>query len=150
MAKYFNCCSFSVWLYSGEPWMIKPMDLKDKHCKDIQFLDTYADERWEYVLHFMVGTKKDSISADTIYTLCHAGLIKYDSAKESLPAITAEGFQFLLKNTNSQVWYFLLQYLDTIESKGLDLVECLTLLFQLSFLTLGKVRSRRACKIDHD
>lgn len=37
-----------------------------------------------------------------------------------------------------KVWYFILQYLDTIEARGLDLVECLTFLFQLNFSTLGK------------
>jgi hypothetical protein len=57
------------------------------------------------------------------------------------PVITREGFQFLLLDTPSQVWYFILQYLDTVGSRGLDLVECLTFLFQLSFSTMGKVRS---------
>lgn len=52
--------------------------------------------------------------------------------------ITREGFQFLLLDTASQVWYFMLQYLDTVNSRNLDLVECLTFLFQLSFSTLGK------------
>lgn len=52
--------------------------------------------------------------------------------------ITREGFQFLLLDTPSQVWYFMLQYLDTVNSRNLDLVECLTFLFQLSFSTLGK------------
>ena len=81
----------------------------------------------------------EAISADTVQVLVHAGLIKYDPSKDNLPIITADGFQFLLMDTNSQVWYFLLQYLDTVESKGFNLVECLTFLFQLSFLTLGKV-----------
>lgn len=58
---------------------------------------------------------------------------------ETLPSITQEGFQFLLMDTSSQVWYFLLQYLDTVHSRGLDLVSCLSFLFQLSFSTLGKV-----------
>lgn len=53
--------------------------------------------------------------------------------------ITREGFQFLLMDTPSQVWYFLLQYLSTVSDRGLNLVECLTFLFQLSFSTLGKV-----------
>lgn len=52
--------------------------------------------------------------------------------------ITREGFQFLLLDTASQVWYFMLQYLDTVSARNLDLVECLTFLFQLSFSTLGK------------
>lgn len=54
------------------------------------------------------------------------------------PIITQAGFQFLLLDTASQVWYFILQYLDTIEARGLNLVECLTFLFQLNFSTLGK------------
>ena len=91
----------------------------------------------------MVGSQNnnEAISADTVHILVHAGLIKYDYSKDNLPIITADGFQFLLMDTNSQVWYFLLQYLDTIESKGLNLIECLTFLFQISFLTLGKVNN---------
>lgn len=53
--------------------------------------------------------------------------------------ITRQGFQFLLMDRQAQVWHFLLQYLDTVQERGLDLVQCLTFLFQLSFSTLGKV-----------
>lgn len=49
-----------------------------------------------------------------------------------------EGFQFLLMDTEDQVWYFILQYLSTVEGRGISLVECLQFIFQLSFLTLGK------------
>ena len=52
--------------------------------------------------------------------------------------ITKSGFQFLLMETSSQVWYFILQYLDTAQSRNLSLAECLNFLFQLSFATLGK------------
>lgn len=54
-------------------------------------------------------------------------------------SITRDGFQFLLMDTSAQVWYFLLQYLDTASARNLDLVECLGFLFQLSFSTLGQV-----------
>lgn len=89
----------------------------------------------------MVGnkTEKTEISIDTIKTLINAGYIDYDVSKEnSKPKITANGFQFLLMSTNAQVWYFILHYLDTIESKGFNFVECLSFLFQLSFSTVGK------------
>ena len=36
------------------------------------------------------------------------------------------------------VWYFILQYLDTVESRHLEFVECLIFLFQLNFSTIGK------------
>lgn len=61
--------------------------------------------------------------------------------EDGSPIITKEGFQFLLLDTSAQVWYFILQYLDTVNERGLSLVECLTFLFQLSFSTLGKVYS---------
>ncbi|XP_039977612.1 general transcription factor IIH subunit 4 isoform X3 [Xiphias gladius] len=54
------------------------------------------------------------------------------------PYITSSGFQFLLLDTSSQLWYFTLQYLKTAQSRGMDLVEILSFLFQLSFSTLGR------------
>lgn len=53
--------------------------------------------------------------------------------------ITSSGFQFLLLDTASQVWFFILKYLETVTERGLSLVACLTFLFKLSFSTLGKV-----------
>lgn len=59
--------------------------------------------------------------------------------EDGSPVITRQGFQFLLLDRQTQVWHFILQYLDTVEQRGLSLIECLTFLFQLSFSTLGKV-----------
>lgn len=89
----------------------------------------------------MVGNKaeKSEISIDTINTLIKGGYIDYDSnVLNAKPKITANGFQFLLMSTNAQVWYFILHYLETVESKGFNFVECLSFLFQLSFSTVGK------------
>ena len=47
--------------------------------------------------------------------------------------------QFLLMDTPSQVWFFILQYLDSLARRNLNLGECLNFLFQLSFSELGKV-----------
>ena len=141
------------YLGGGSAWMISPLDNKgDKHAKDIASLDAYSAERWEMVLHYMVGTKqssspRDRVGQDTIATLLHAGLISQidsnqgSSSSAQTPMITADGFQFLLLDTSSQVWFFMTKYLETVESKGLNLVECLSFIFQLSFSTLGRVYS---------
>ena len=45
---------------------------------------------------------------------------------ESAPVISAEGFQFLLLDTKSQVWYFLINYITTMTNRGsnpLNLVQ---------------------------
>lgn len=78
---------------------------------------------------------ESGISGDAIRILLNSGLMKKEDSKS---LITMEGFQFLLMDTEDQVWYFILQYLSTVEECGGSLVDCLQFIFQLSFLTLGK------------
>ncbi|OQR66492.1 general transcription factor IIH subunit 4-like [Tropilaelaps mercedesae] len=125
----------------GDPWLVYGMLDKDKHGRDVKFLDQYAKERWDCVLHYMVGSEvpaESGISNDTIRILLRSGLMKEDDTNSTKRLITMEGFQFLLMDTEDQVWYFILQYLSTVGERGISLVECLQFIFQLSFLTLGK------------
>lgn len=123
----------------GKPWSMSSALDTDSKARDVAFLDSYSIERWECVLHYMVGSQQqEGISADAVRILLHAKLMKRDE-EDGSPVITKQGFQFLLLDRHAQVWHFVLQYLDTAEERGLDLVECLTFLFQLSFSTLGKV-----------
>ncbi|XP_018567144.1 general transcription factor IIH subunit 4 [Anoplophora glabripennis] len=125
-------------LGGGKPWSMSSALEADSKARDVTFLDAYSLERWECVLHYMVGSQQqEGISADAVRILLHANLMKRDE-EDGSPVITRQGFQFLLLDRQAQVWHFLLQYLDTVEERGLDLVECLTFLFQLSFSTLGK------------
>ncbi|XP_017781706.1 PREDICTED: general transcription factor IIH subunit 4 [Nicrophorus vespilloides] len=125
-------------LGGGKPWSMSSALEVDSKARDVSFLDSYSMERWECVLHYMVGSQQqEGISADAVRILIHAGLMKCDDVDGS-SVITRQGFQFLLLDRQAQVWHFILHYLDTVENKGLDLAECLTFLFQLSFSTLGK------------
>ncbi len=88
----------------------------------------------------MVGSQQqqEGISVDAVQVLTEANLIVQDGGSGDV-SITRSGFQFLLMDTPSQVWYFMLQYLETCSKYGLDVTECLNFLFQLSFSELGKV-----------
>ena len=66
--------------------------------------------------------------------LIKSGLLRLHPG-ERTTSITSAGFQFLLMDNVTQVWYFMLQYLETTDQR---LVECLTFLFQISFSTYGK------------
>ncbi|XP_071495916.1 general transcription factor IIH subunit 4-like [Diadema antillarum] len=123
----------------GTPWAISGKGGKDKKVKDTAALDKYAMERWECVLHFLVGSGKavDILSRDIAMVLQHSGLMRLQEDEGGL-VITPAGFQFLLLDTPSQVWFFMLQYLETAQARGLDIVDALSFLFQLSFSTLGK------------
>ncbi|KAL4120363.1 hypothetical protein QTP88_013071 [Uroleucon formosanum] len=107
----------------------------DPKARDIDFLDSYAYERWECILHYMVGSKHEGISSDAVRVLLNAGLMVRDT--DDSPVITSTGFQFLLLDMATQVWYFMLRYMETVESRGLDLAQCLTFLFQIHLGTLG-------------
>jgi transcription initiation factor TFIIH subunit 4 len=39
----------------------EPADSKDKHGIDLEFLDKYAEESWESVLHYLVGTPSEKV-----------------------------------------------------------------------------------------
>lgn len=49
----------------------------DTKPRDIAYLDDYAMERWECVLHYMVGSERqEGISVDAVRILLHANLMK--------------------------------------------------------------------------
>ena len=61
-------------------------------------------------------------------------LFFFSETPGSRPVISPAGFQFLLMDTASQVWYFILQYLETVEVQtSLLLVETLLVSFLVPF-----------------
>lgn len=134
-------------LGGGQPWSQSHELDPDAKAKDVKFLDDYAMSRWRCVLHYMVGgTTKDEtdvkedfgMSVESIRVLLDSGLMKRSEENEKQTIITRQGFQFLLLDTQAQVWHFMMKYLDSCEDVGLSLAECLSLLFQLSFSILGR------------
>lgn len=115
----------------------------DAKNRDISFLDQYAMSRWNCLLHYMVdsnatkGSEIEGISVDAVRIILHANLMTRNETDGS-SVLTSQGFQFLLMDTQSQVWHFMMQYLNTCEQRGLSLVDCLSMLFQLSFSSLGR------------
>ena len=65
----------------------------DPHSRDIVFLDSYASERWETVLHYMVASSQQAgISQDAVHTLLQVGKtseqIDIDSSSTRTPPLT--------------------------------------------------------------
>ena len=55
----------------------------DKHVKDIDALDKYAEERWDTLLHYLVGSQTSAIvSQDLKDVILQAGLMRYDYGEE--------------------------------------------------------------------
>ncbi|KAI8082830.1 transcription factor TFIIH complex subunit Tfb2 [Halteromyces radiatus] len=115
-----------------------PCATPDKHSVDIGFLDQYATQQWEAILHYMVGTSLTKKPSGGVLNLLERSKLMQISATDSHLQITNKGFQFLLQDVNTQVWAFLLQYLDMAEVLQMDLVEVLNFLFQLGSSELGE------------
>ncbi len=65
----------------------------DPNKRDIAFLDQYAKERWDTVLHYMVGScQQEGVSADAVRILLNSELMVV-SEGDSSPSITRSGFQ---------------------------------------------------------
>lgn len=63
--------------YRGRAWADEGSTLgPDRHARDIESLDRYALERWEVILHFMVGSPSAAVSQDLAQLLVQAGLMK--------------------------------------------------------------------------
>ncbi|KAI0295896.1 transcription factor Tfb2 [Multifurca ochricompacta] len=108
----------------------------------IDALDAYALERWETILHYMVssGTGQMPVkpSQGVLFLLQRNGLMAMNQGQLQ---ITSSGFQFLLHTPHAQLWELLLQYLQMVEERQMDLVEVLSFLFMLSNMELGRVRA---------
>ncbi|KAJ2688782.1 RNA polymerase II transcription factor B 52 kDa subunit, partial [Coemansia spiralis] len=113
----------------------------------LAWLARYANERWEAVLHFMVG--RSQVSPESLAPLSESvrNVLRMSQLMEdgdSGMTITNSGFQFLLQDPASQAWTVLLQYLRLAETQNMDVVEVLNFLFQLVSLQLGRAYSAEA------
>ncbi|ODV84186.1 hypothetical protein CANARDRAFT_201563 [[Candida] arabinofermentans NRRL YB-2248] len=118
----------------------------------IEFLDNYCLNKWENILHFMVGSEIKQLPSIGVLTLLrYSGLMELPSdhytpdGSKSLSIdtlskllITQNGFQFLLQDINSQIWTLLLQYLKMSEKLMMNPVDVLNFIFMLGSLELGQ------------
>ncbi|KAJ2559346.1 RNA polymerase II transcription factor B 52 kDa subunit [Coemansia sp. RSA 1933] len=108
------------------------------------WLMRYANERWESILHFMVGQSADvAPPSESVRGILRMSHLMDESDGEGL-RISNSGFQFLLQDPVSQVWTVLLQYLRLAEMQDMDVVEVLNFLFQLVSLQPGQQYSTEA------
>ncbi|ANB12712.1 TFIIH/NER complex subunit TFB2 [Sugiyamaella lignohabitans] len=132
-----------------------PCETDDKHKVDIAFLDKHASDKWEGILHFMVGTESTGDFGNTapppgegvLSLLHHSGLMENAMGSDMMVGrnesvegmrISSGGFQFLLQSVNAQIWTLLLQYLNMASNLQMDPVDVLNFIFMLGSLELGK------------
>ncbi|KAM9912963.1 hypothetical protein OXX80_002415 [Metschnikowia pulcherrima] len=111
----------------------------EKHAVDIPFLDSFAAQKWETILHFMVGSELPSMPSRSVLSLLKSGGLMEGSGSQM--KITNAGFQFLLQDANIQLWTILLEYLNLTSDLHMDPVDVLNFIFILGSLELGRAYS---------
>lgn len=116
----------------------------------IEELDDFARVEWEGILGFMVnasrlaelqrpGEEMAQPSQTVIELLRHGELIRLHgtSSRGQSGTVTEDGFTFVLKDVNTQVWTLLFLYVENAEKKGMDKIEVLSFIFFIASLELG-------------
>lgn len=105
-------------------------------------LEGYALEQWERFLLQLINSSQvergTSFSSSMMKTF-QRGLLS--SRDGEAPKLTENGFQFLLMETNAQLWYIMREYISSAEERGVDPTELISFLLELSFHTLGEAYS---------
>lgn len=125
LLKQLNNCSELI------PWRDKSKkDKKRLEILDPNELNSFALQKWETILYFIVGSTSTQRPSRHIVSLLTAlKLINVNG-------ITNKGYTFLLMSVRDQLWYILRNYL--LQSGEKSSIETLQLLFKLALCIPGQ------------
>nr|DAD22925.1 TPA_asm: hypothetical protein HUJ06_024388 [Nelumbo nucifera] len=104
----------------------------------LEELDAYALEQWEcFLLQLISSSHAERLTnfSPSMMKVFQRGLL---SQREKGPRLTESGFQFLLMDTNAQLWYIIREYISNSEDRGLDPADLISFLLELSFHATGE------------
>ncbi|CAK9152518.1 unnamed protein product [Ilex paraguariensis] len=102
-------------------------------------LDSYAVGQWEcFLLHLINSAEAETIKniSSSMMKVFQRGLLS--QRDKEAPKLTESGFQFLLMDTNAQLWYIIREYITNSEERGLDTADLISFLLELSFHVAGE------------
>lgn len=102
-------------------------------------LEAFALEQWECFLLQLINSSQTerplNISSSMMKTFQRGLLSQRD---REAPRLTESGFQFLLMDTNAQLWYIIREYITSSEERGIDSADLISFLLELSFHVTGQ------------
>lgn len=105
----------------------------------LEDLESYAQKQWEcFLLQLINSAQAERLSnfSSSMIRVFQRGLLS--SRENEVPRLTENGFQFLLMDTNAQLWYIIREYITTSEDRGVDPADLISFLLELSFHSLGE------------
>ncbi|GAY56311.1 General transcription and DNA repair factor IIH subunit TFB2 [Citrus sinensis] len=105
----------------------------------LEDLEAYAIGQWECFLLQLISSaqaeRPTNFSSSMMKVFQRGLLIQRD--KEA-PRLTESGFQFLLMDTNAQLWYIVREYISNSQERGINQADLISFLLELSFHVAGE------------
>ncbi|PKA50842.1 hypothetical protein AXF42_Ash007497 [Apostasia shenzhenica] len=105
----------------------------------LEDLEAYAQKQWEcFLLQLINSAQAERLTnfSPSMIKVFQRGLLS--SRENEVPRLTENGFQFLLMDTNAQLWYIIREYITTSEDRGVDSSDLISFLLELSFHSLAE------------
>ncbi|KAL6992589.1 RNA polymerase II transcription factor B 52 kDa subunit [Sarracenia purpurea var. burkii] len=105
----------------------------------LEDLEAYASEQWEsFLLHLISSAQAERTTnfSSSMMKIFQRGLLS--QREKEAPKLTESGFQFLLMDTNAQLWYIIREYITNSEERGVDSADLISFLLELSFHVTGE------------
>ncbi|KAI8534610.1 hypothetical protein RHMOL_Rhmol10G0103800 [Rhododendron molle] len=105
----------------------------------LEDLEAYAAEQWEcFLLHLISSGQAERATnfSSSMMKIFQRGLLS--QRDKEAPKLTESGFQFLLMDTNAQLWYIIREYITNSEERGVDTADLISFLLELSFHVTGE------------
>ncbi|XP_065615654.1 general transcription and DNA repair factor IIH subunit TFB2 [Quercus suber] len=105
----------------------------------VEDLDAYAIGQWECFLLQLISSaqaERPSNISSSMMKVFQRGLLS--QRDKEAPRLTESGFQFLLMDTNAQLWYIIREYISNSEERGVDPADLISFLLELSFHVTGE------------
>ncbi|XP_068639811.1 general transcription and DNA repair factor IIH subunit TFB2 isoform X2 [Aristolochia californica] len=102
-------------------------------------LDAYAVDQWESFLLQLITSaqaEKPMGLSSHLMKVIQRGLMH--ARENESPKLSEHGFQFLLMDTNAQLWYIIREYISSAQDRGLDPADLISFLLELSFHVMGE------------
>eukprot|EP00850_Spirogloea_muscicola_P020892 SM000229S07528 [mRNA] locus=s229:187790:190799:- [translate_table: standard] len=122
---------------AGQASSLRPVARDVVRAPSLAELSSFATKQWESAgwANTDSPAPQPSIPAIIRDTLVQAGLIT-DSGGST--KITEEGFKFLLRDTTSQMWQVIREYVSSAEERGIDSSQLVGFLLELGFYVVGE------------
>lgn len=90
------------------------------------------------MLHLISSTQAERLTnfSPSMMKVFQRGLLS--QRQKDAPRLTEYGFQFLLMDTNAQLWYIIREYIANAEERGVDPADLISFLLELSFHETGQ------------